>query len=164
MHADAEVRVRDAYTAGIAEGRRSAAGDIEPMLHRFTKSMDEIVCLKPRLRKEAEADVVRLAMAIAKRILRRELSVDPEVLQGVVATALEKLQARDIVRVRVHRDFEDTVRIHLSSTNAGSVDIVPDPALQPGDVLFETTRGTLDASLDSQLREIERGFTDVLGG
>jgi len=30
-------------------------------------------------------------------------------------------------------------------------------------VIFETTRGSLDASAETQLREIERGFTDLTG-
>jgi flagellar biosynthesis/type III secretory pathway protein FliH len=34
--------------------------------------------------------------------------------------------------------------------------------MQCGDVIFETTHGNLDASIESQLREIERGFADRL--
>ncbi len=40
--------------------------------------------------------------------------------------------------------------------------MIADPSRQPGDVVFETERGNLDASVDSQLLEIERGLTDRL--
>ena len=40
--------------------------------------------------------------------------------------------------------------------------VAPDPAREPGTVIFETERGDLDASVESQLREIERGLTDRL--
>jgi flagellar biosynthesis/type III secretory pathway protein FliH len=40
--------------------------------------------------------------------------------------------------------------------------VIPDPSRQPGDVVFETERGNLDVSVDSQLREIERGLADRL--
>jgi flagellar biosynthesis/type III secretory pathway protein FliH len=33
--------------------------------------------------------------------------------------------------------------------------------LPVGAVVFETSRGSVDAGLDTQLREIERGFADV---
>ena len=35
-----------------------------------------------------------------------------------------------------------------------------DGSLQPGGVVFETNQGNLDASVDSQLAEIERGLAD----
>ena len=38
----------------------------------------------------------------------------------------------------------------------------PDPKLPPGGVIIDTRRGEFDASVDLQLREIERGLTDRL--
>ena len=40
--------------------------------------------------------------------------------------------------------------------------LVADPALKPGELFFETSQGTLDASVETQLREIERGLIDKL--
>jgi flagellar assembly protein FliH len=40
---------------------------------------------------------------------------------------------------------------------------VADASREPGAVIFETQRGNLDASIESQLQEIERGLTDRLG-
>jgi flagellar biosynthesis/type III secretory pathway protein FliH len=40
--------------------------------------------------------------------------------------------------------------------------VVPDAARELGSVVFETERGSLDASVDTQLEEIERGLTDRL--
>jgi flagellar assembly protein FliH len=42
------------------------------------------------------------------------------------------------------------------------VEVVADSSRSPGDVIFETERGYLDASVDSQLQEIERGLADRL--
>jgi flagellar biosynthesis/type III secretory pathway protein FliH len=39
-----------------------------------------------------------------------------------------------------------------------------DPAQERGGVIFETSRGKLDVSIGTQLREIERGLTDRLRG
>ena len=58
----------------------------------------------PRFRHEAEEDVVELALAIARRILHRELTVAPEALLGLVKAALEKIEAREVHRVRVSRE------------------------------------------------------------
>jgi flagellar assembly protein FliH len=41
-----------------------------------------------------------------------------------------------------------------------AVEVVADAAREPGSVVFESERGNLDASVESQLREIERGLAD----
>jgi flagellar assembly protein FliH len=77
--------------------------------------------------------------------------------------ALEKLQSRDLCRIRVHPDQESAIRNALERfSNSQKVELVADSSMQCGDVIFETAHGTLDASIESQLREIERGFADRL--
>src|SRR5581483_6655772 len=101
-----ELRVAEARAAALREGeaagRDRAMAEMQAVLERLAASIDEIASLRGRLRREAEADTVQLAVAIARRVLRRELAVDPEALHGLVLAALEKLQAQEICRVRVH--------------------------------------------------------------
>ena len=40
--------------------------------------------------------------------------------------------------------------------------LMPDASLKPAEIFFETSQGILDASVDTQLREIERGLIDKL--
>ena len=42
------------------------------------------------------------------------------------------------------------------------LEIYPDPTLRAGDLVFETSLGQLDASVETQLQEIQRGLTDRL--
>jgi flagellar biosynthesis/type III secretory pathway protein FliH len=42
------------------------------------------------------------------------------------------------------------------------IEVVADPSLEKGSVIFETGRGSLDASVDTQLVEIQRGLTDLI--
>jgi flagellar biosynthesis/type III secretory pathway protein FliH len=42
------------------------------------------------------------------------------------------------------------------------VKIAIDPSLRPGDLLIDTPAGELDASVNTQLHEIERGFAERL--
>jgi len=46
--------------------------------------------------------------------------------------------------------------------SARSVQVVADGGRESGDVVFETTRGNLDASIGTQLQEIGRGLADRL--
>jgi len=163
-----EQRIREAHAAGVREGeasgQRSAAAELGPVIQRLCRSIEEIGGLRARLRREAEQDLVQLALAIARRILARELTVDPEAIRSLVLGAMERLRGQEIAHVRVHPSQHAAVAACLRERNAGTaVEVKADPACAAGTVVLETERGRLDASVDSQLHEIERGLTDRLG-
>jgi flagellar assembly protein FliH len=162
-----EERVREARAAGQREGEAAArnrgAAELKAALDRLAQSIQELAGWRARLRREAEADLVRLALEIARRVVRRELAVDPDALRGLVTAALEKLQGQDISRVKVHPSHAALLSACLKQASGGSsAEVVADPSREPGTVIFETARGNLDASVDTQLREIERGLVDRL--
>jgi flagellar assembly protein FliH len=162
-----EQRAREAHAAGLREGeaagRQRAAAELQPVIDRLARSIEEIGGLRARLRAESEADLLQLSLAIARRVLRRELAIDPEALHGLILGALEKLQGQEITRVRVHPGHAAMITESLRQ-NGGSakVEVIADPARELGTVIFETQRGNLDASVDAQLQEIERGLADRL--
>jgi flagellar assembly protein FliH len=164
-----EQRVREAHAAGLKEGeavgRNRAAAELQPVIERLARAIEEISGLRGRLRKEAEGDMVKLSLAIARRVLRRELALDPEAVHGLVLAALEKLQAHEICRVKVHPSLAAAVTTCLQKAlSPAVVEVVADGTREPGTVIFETARGNLDASVESQFQEIERGLTDRLRG
>jgi flagellar assembly protein FliH len=162
-----EARVAAAHASGVREGektgRERAAAELQPLLQRLARSIDEVATLRPRLRREAEADMVKLALAIARRVIRREVTVDPEALHGLVLGALERLQAQEVSRVRVHPAHAAQVAALLRERpGCEAVEVIADGSGDLGAAVFETTRGNLDASVESQLGEIERGLADAL--
>jgi flagellar assembly protein FliH len=167
LEAQYQQKVRDAHAAGIREGeaagRNRAAAEIHPVIERLARSIQEITNLRARLRREAEADVVLLALAIARRVIRREISADSDALRGLVMAALEKLQGQEISRVKVHPSHLAMMKSCLQQISSGGlVEVLADSSRELGSVIFETARGNLDASVDSQLQEIERGLADRL--
>jgi len=96
-------------------------------------------------------------------VLHREVTIDPESIEGLIKVALEKLQSRDLCRVRVHPNHAAFMKSSFDRiSNSKKIELIADASLRCGDVMFETEHGTLDASIESQLSEIERGFADRL--
>ncbi|MGH9608580.1 MAG: FliH/SctL family protein [Bryobacteraceae bacterium] len=148
---------------GLRQAREEAASEVHASAERLAQALGELAVLKRRVRNEAEMELVKLALAIARRILRRELATDPEAIQGVAHAALQRLQNRELHRVRIFPAGAETVRACLEHSGAApAIEVVADPSLRPGDVLFETSAGELDASIETQLQEIDRGFADRL--
>jgi len=153
---------QEGFREGEAAGRSRAAAEAQPALEKLARSIEEVARLRPRLLRESEAELVELAMGIARRILRRELSVDAEALQGLVKGALEKLSAREICRIRAHPELEPGIRRCLERESQSGIQVIGDATLERGGILVETSRGKLDASLETQLAEIGRGLADRL--
>jgi flagellar assembly protein FliH len=106
---------------------------------------------------------VTLAIAIARRVLHRELSTDPEAILGVVMAAFQKLNARETQRLRLAPSDAAIVQEQRSKLGfPAALEITADATLPQASAVFETSRGELDASVDTQLAEIGRGFTDLL--
>lgn len=151
------------FQQGLQQGREEAARALQKTAEGLAQALAEAVALKRRVRSEAEMELVKLALAIARRILRRELATDPEAIQGVAHAALSKLQNREIHCVRIFPAGAEVLRACLERSGAPSaVQVISDPSLRAGDLLFETSAGDLDASIETQLQEIERGFADRL--
>jgi flagellar assembly protein FliH len=163
LQVDVQSAREAAYQEGVQSGREQARKEIEPTVERMAKVLADLAGLRMRLRRDAEADLVQLALSIARRILRRELSVDPDAIAALVKSAMEKMQSRELARVRVHPEQEGALRRSLEKLGAGSLEILADNSLRSGDLIFETRRGDLDASIETQLSEIERGFADRIG-
>jgi flagellar assembly protein FliH len=164
---EAEARVRTAYNQGLAAGeaaaRERAQQKLDPVLHGLNKIIAELAALKKHVRAEAEDDAVKLAIAIARRVLYRELATDPEAILGLVKAAFSKLNARETQRLRLSPSDAAMIQEHRAKLQIPpGLEIASDGSLTPGSAIFETSRGDLDASIETQLSEIDRGLTDAL--
>jgi flagellar assembly protein FliH len=165
--ADIQSRMEAARTQARAEGEaqgfKQASAKLDPVIQSLNHLIEDLSSQRKRLRAEAEEDTVKLALAIARRVLHREIATDPEAMLGLVKAAFAKLNARDTHRLRVSPSDADLLEQHRAKLNLpAAVTINPDTTLLPGSAVFETARGEMDASIDTQLSEIDRGLTDVL--
>ena len=154
---------REAYAEGLAAGRHQAEEQFRPAVQGLAQTLDSLGRLRESIREETLQDLVHLAISVAARVIHREVAVDPDALGGLIQAAFSKLQSREINRVRMHPTLEALVRKTLEQSGAPkNLVLAPDPTLQPAEVFFETAQGILDASVETQLREIERGLIDKL--
>jgi flagellar assembly protein FliH len=167
LRAQAERQAREAREAGFREGeaagRRAAEADLRPVAERLARSVEEIASLRRTLVAQAEAGLLKLSGAVARRVLHREISLDPEALAGIAKAALERVQIDEACRVRAHPAEAQALRAALErSPLPRGFTVEGDAALERGAVVVDIGRGRLDASVETQLAEIERGLADRL--
>jgi flagellar assembly protein FliH len=148
---------------GEAAGERRAQQRLDPVIAQLQGLIAELAAQRSRLRAEAEEDTVRLALAVARRVLYRELAIDGEAMLGLVKAASARLNARETHRLRLSPGDAALLQQYRGRLNLPpAVEIVADPALPAGSAVFETARGEVDASVETQLKEIERGLVDMV--
>jgi flagellar assembly protein FliH len=165
---EGEAKANEALAAGREQGEAAVREPLERELRaemgNISRMMQDLIAAGPVLRRKAEDELVRLAVAVARRILHREIAVDGEVLLGLVKAALEKIDQREIYRVRTHPDTVPLLRRVLDQGGLErQIEVFADGHLERGSLIIETERGQLDASVEAQLQEIERGFADIVG-
>ncbi|MDE3106353.1 MAG: hypothetical protein KGK08_14375 [Acidobacteriota bacterium] len=109
-----------------------------------------------------ELEVVKLALAIAARILHREVQLDPLLLRGVVNVVLKMLTDTSVTQLRVPAAQQKAWQETLQQHHMDDVDVIADETLNAGDCTVVTSVGTVGLGVDVQLQEIERGFFDLL--
>jgi flagellar assembly protein FliH len=157
-------RLAEARAEGIREGTRQTEARLRDENLREKEHIAAAIREFQKQRSEyyvkVEAELVQLALAIAKKILHRESQVDRMVVAGLVKVMLERMNHGTNVVVRVHPGEVDNWRHDLR--NLEGLQVVEDSTLQPSDCLLETELGIANLGLDAQLKEVEQGFFDLL--
>jgi flagellar assembly protein FliH len=126
------------------------------------KACEEFVRERARYFAGVEAEVVKLALAIAARVLHREAKIDPLLLTGVVRVALEKVAEDSATVLRVPVGAIEMWREAFVASPEASLQVVGDERLAAGECVLDTNVGRVELGVSAQLEEIERGFFDLM--
>jgi flagellar assembly protein FliH len=159
---------RDAFAKGYAQGERAGveAGNRrgDAMVRRLGETLEELASLRQTLLQQSERQLVQLALALARRIVRREIAADEELLMALARVALDKLGEAGPAAIRLHPDdFARAAPRGAERWAAAHVTVVADPAVSRGGCRVESPFGFVDASIDAQFQELARALLDGEG-
>jgi flagellar assembly protein FliH len=158
---------KEAYEKGFSEGERAGreTGEkmVEAVLKQYTQTLEDLKGLRRALLTGSEREVVRLALEVAKKVVKREVCVDDELILALVKVALSRLADQSVMTVRVNpKDYQSIMHFRESPGHRDSwhdgIKLVEDPLITRGGCLIETDSGVIDARVEEQFREIEKGF------
>jgi flagellar assembly protein FliH len=161
---------RDAFAKGYAQGERAGteAGTrrSEAMLRRLGETLDEIAGLRERIVRQSERQLVELALALARRIVHREVARDDEFLMALARVAVDRLGESSGATIHLHpEDFARTPARQIEEWSKSHVKIIADASIARGGCRVESPFGFVDAGVDAQFQELARALldTDVAG-
>lgn len=147
----------EGFQAGIHQAEEETSARLRDLRESVDAVVDEAHYQRVNLIRNAEEQVVALALEAGRRIAGESLQ-DDTAFVGLVRAALGRMLDKDWVRIRVSREdlervrgLEDRFRAAVSGLD--HVEVIEDARVDHG-LLLETRHGTVDATVAGQMREL----------
>jgi len=153
---------RDTFAKGYAQGERAGyeagATRAEAMLRRLAGTLDELAHLRTAMIQQTEQQMVQLALAVARRILRREVTLDTDFVVAMARVALDRLGEQTRATVRLHPDDLAASGGAAEQFTGTHVTVVADPSLSRGQCQVESEYGFIDVGVEEQFEQISHAL------
>jgi flagellar assembly protein FliH len=164
---------QEGIDAGLAEGRQkghdealaAVSAQLQDLTARWSQTLDVLQQHMPEHVADARLDLVKLALAIARRVTRQESFRNRQVSAAVVEDTLRIAGAARRVALQVHPVEVDTLEKYLPDLLAKlrsieEIELTPDESLAPGGCVVRFGAGQIDARIDTQLDRIADELLD----
>lgn len=151
---------REAFTKGYAQGERAgaeaSAARAEAMLRRLAQTLDDLQALRGDLIRRTEREVVDLALAIAKKVLQREVTLDHDLMLAMARVALDRLADVSTASIRLHPDDYAGVMLGRgpAAVTTHGVHVVADASVRRGGCVVQSEFGSVDIGVATQIDEL----------
>lgn len=149
---ECEQMLADSYDRGYSAG-----------LDRWNDALAEAWKHREDFLAQNEAELVRLAVAIAKKIIGENVKADTDVVLRSVKDALRAVRSESKVIIKVNPSDEANLRqksgdLKILGVEVGDLVIVGLSSIAAGGCVVESDIGIIDAQIDTQLDSIERAL------
>lgn len=155
---------QEAYQAGYQEGLEAAEAEWATKLKQAAEFLNGALKTRETLLAQSEQELIGLALEMARKIVRKEVALDPQIVVTVAKEALKRLGGRTHVRIHLHPSEREVVeqRIRELAPLAREIELVDDDQISPGGCLIEGQSGRVDARLETQMASLEAGLLSVM--
>jgi len=161
---------QEGYQEGVTQGQQAGRSEMEELINQTIATNQNILLATEQETKAmmlaAEKQIVDIALAVARKILAHEITENPAVVLPLVKAALQKVSDQEEIVIRVsHEDFEALLlaKQELQTMVGGenSLAITVDRTIERGNCIIDTSYGTVDARVDTQLETIRKALQGV---
>jgi flagellar assembly protein FliH len=148
---------------GQKTGHQAALAEIKPQLTAtwtaLTAAVQQFDAARLDLESAGIIEVIQLAAAIARRVTKRQASIDPVVLIENLREAMKLAVHAADVRVIIHPSqratlMEELPKLQMNWPNLKHVELADDPSITPGGCRLLTGSGEVDARIEEQLDRV----------
>lgn len=154
---------KDGYEIGYGEGEK----DSENLIREALEIKKSYIEKNNTILKDLEQDLIQLVIAIYEKVLYKKVDADEEVIVSLVLNGIDNLEISDKLTIIVSEEDYDMVNkskdIILSKASLiDELDIRMNMDMKKGDCILETSKGSVDVSINDQLEEVKYLLNSIL--
>jgi len=152
--------MREGSEQGSAEAFREHARRLEDLESGWNRALSSFASHREQLMSEARQDLLRLAIRIAERVVKRTIQADPSVVEDQLVAAIAVALRPSGLRVSVHPEDLSLARGALPRIldrlgRTEGVELVEDAGVSRGSCVVRGAGGeAIDASVETQLERM----------
>lgn len=146
-------------TAGMEAGLESASKEADSLIKTASCLIEKLEGMRQEITERSRKEILKLSLAIARKVVHAEVTVNKEVIVSILKAAVKKLAVKDSVRVRLNpmdAEYISGRKPELLAAMDGvkEMAIEEDPSVPQGGCIVEAGLAEVDARLEKQLEEI----------
>jgi flagellar assembly protein FliH len=151
------------YSAGLHEGGTREKQKLSLALASVEKLTKTLQSLKTELLAKFEADILGLSVAIAEKVIHKEVSINRDVIVAVLKDTLRNFRDKESIRIRLNPDdynYITEIKPEFLNNNFDMTGIrfEVDGEIQRGGAIIETNFKEMDVQIDQQLQRIRESL------
>lgn len=149
---------RDGRRHGEQKARQEMQARLQMLGDLLKEACSQLVLTRQMIIQSAEGELLDLALTIAQRVVRSELTVKRDGVLPIVRDALEVARGRKVLAIRVNPNDYSGLAEHREEMLASleGARVVPDSEIEAGGCIVEVDTGLIDGRIESQLQEAAR--------
>ncbi|MCP4728231.1 MAG: hypothetical protein GY863_24540 [bacterium] len=154
---------KEAYDSGYREGERvgleKGYSEVEPLREEFMITIKETIDFKHKIIKESEEAIVSLAFGFARNIVGQEIKTEPDIIINQVKKAIDHIIGEGRLVIRINpADIKifDRKEDFIPEEYLSEIEVHTDEAIKHGGCIVESNKGIVDATIESQISEMEK--------
>lgn len=157
---EAETIKKSAFEEGYRKGLEQAEAD----MLAFRKNMSTFMNATKNVFEYVAPDILEISIDIAKKVIKKEVETDPQVLINTIVDVLKTLAKNEPkINIRVKPQAVQFIKDTLPNITYqygidAKINIVADPSIEEGGCVFQTNNGIVDASIDTQVEIIKKAL------
>lgn len=161
--AEAEDIRQQAFTEGYGLGEQAAREEMsreaDALLGLLRSAIESAQRAYEEALARARGDILKLALAIAEKIIRNHVETDPAAIEGLLDDLLPRWEGAAQMTIRCHPDDAAVIEAYLERLAAEGrpqtdVTVVPTDHIARGGCVVESSYGELDARLETRIARV----------
>lgn len=154
-----ELAQKEGYEDGYKQGFNEGTNSLEEKFNALDLFAQSQYDVKRNIIKSAELDIVDLVLAIARKVCKKSLDEDTEILKNITVDAIKQLKDKESITIIISPELAEKIysisdKLKEEIPKLNSIRIIEDANVSADGTIVETPLSRVDSRLKTQIDQI----------